>query len=103
MAQRQYRSEQYQYEEYSPKEKPVAYQAYQASKPNKERVKELVFFVNIVLFSLMTVLSAYVYLSMDIPVFFAFLLAIVTGVAGLRLVQFGLKKKFKPKKIQPKK
>lgn len=91
MAQRQYQSQEYQYEEYTPQETSTSYQSYQASQPNKDRINELLFFVNIVLFSLMTVISSYVYLSLDIPVFLAFTMAIITGAIGFRLVQIGLK------------
>lgn len=99
MALRQYQSHEYQYEEYIPKEKKSSVQAYQAPTSNKERVKELLFFINIAIFSLITVISSYVYLSMDIPVLLACILASATGAIGLRLIQVGLKKKFKPKKL----
>lgn len=97
MAQRHYQSHEYQYEEYIPKEQQASYQTYQARNTTNYRVKELVFFINIVLFSLLTVISSYIYLSLGMPVFVAFTLASVTGFIGLRLIQIGLKKKFRPK------
>ena len=48
MAQRHYQSHEYQYEEYIPKEKQASYQTYQARNTKNYRVKELVFFINIV-------------------------------------------------------
>lgn len=100
MAQRHYQSHEYQYEEYTPKEKQATYQTYQTRNNRNDRVKELLFFVNIVLFSLLTVISSYVYLSLGMPVFVALTLASVTGFIGLRLIQFGLKKKFRPKQTR---
>lgn len=100
MALRHYQSHEYQYEEYIPKEKQTTVQAYQAKNLKNDRVKELLFFVNLVLFSLITVISSYVYLSLDIPVFPALCLASATGFIGLRLVQIGLKKKFKPRQTR---
>ncbi|HFI0633020.1 TPA: DUF3270 domain-containing protein [Streptococcus suis] len=95
MTLKQYQSQEYQYEEYLPKEKKAQFQTYQVKNPNNERIKELLFFINIVLFSLITVLSCYIYLSLDVPVFPAFLLACATGFFGLRLVQIGLKQNYK--------
>lgn len=95
MALRQYRPEDYQYEEYIPKEKQVQYQAYHRQYPQKERVMEFIFFANIALFSIITVLSTYTYLSFKIPTLLAFLLAIATGLIGLRIVQFLIKKQLR--------
>ncbi|HFI0119754.1 TPA: DUF3270 domain-containing protein [Streptococcus suis] len=95
MALKQYQSQKYQYEEYNPKEKKALFQSYQVKNPNYERISELLFFINIVLFSLITVISCYIYLSLDMPVFPAFILASATGFIGLRLVQFGLKQNYK--------
>lgn len=101
MALRQYRPDHYQYEESVTKEQQIRYQAYETTNPNKERLKELIFFVNIVLFSILTVFSAYSYLSIGTPTIIAFALAIITGFIGLRLVRFGLQKQHK--RIQQKK
>ena len=95
MALRQYRPDTHPYENSLPKEKQATYQTYQASNPHQERLKELLFFVNIVLFSIITVMAAYIYLSFQIPVFIAFLMAIVTGFIGLRLVQALMRRKYK--------
>ncbi|HFI0395191.1 TPA: DUF3270 domain-containing protein [Streptococcus suis] len=100
MALRHYQSHEYQYEEYIPKEKQTTVQAYQAKNTKKERINELLFFVNIVLFSLITVISAYVYLSVGLPVFLALVLATATGFIGFRLIQVGLKKKFKSRQTR---
>ncbi|MGT2799645.1 DUF3270 domain-containing protein [Streptococcus marmotae] len=95
MALRDYRPDSYYYDETIPKEKQQAtYQAYQATNPAKERLKEFFFFLNIAIFSIITVIAAYIYLSNHVPIFLAFLLAIVTGLIGLKLVQFFIKKKF---------
>lgn len=93
MALRHYQSQEYQYEEYIPKEKNTTVQAYQVKNAKKERINELLFFVNIVLFSLITVISSYIYLALDIPVLLALALASATGLIGFRLVQVGLKKR----------
>ncbi|HFR3539464.1 TPA: DUF3270 domain-containing protein [Streptococcus suis] len=93
MALRHYQSQEYQYEEYIPKEKNTTVQAYQVKNAKKERINELLFFVNIVLFSLITVIASYIYLALDIPVFLALALASATGLIGFRLVQVGLKKR----------
>lgn len=93
MPARKYRPDQYLYEESSPKEKKVSYQAYRFPSPNKELLKEFLFFVNIVVFCILTVLSAYFYLSIGTPTFLAYLFAIATGFVGLRFVQSRLKKK----------
>lgn len=100
MALKQYQSQEIEYEELTPIEKQNRFQAYQFKNLKKDRVKELLFFSNIVLFSLITVISSYVYLSLDIPVFVALCLASATGGLGLRLVQIGLKKRFKPTLIR---
>lgn len=85
MALRQYRPDQY--EEYIPKEKQVSYQAYQTTKPTQQRIQELVFFVNVVLFAVLTVIATYVYLSLKIPAFFAMLFALPTGGIGHALIR----------------
>ncbi|MCK4026612.1 DUF3270 domain-containing protein [Streptococcus iners] len=97
MALRHYQSQEYQYEEYIPKEKNTTVQAYQVKNAKKERINELLFFVNIVLFSLITVIASYIYLALDIPVFLALALASATGLIGFRLVQVGLKKRISNK------
>lgn len=94
MALRQYRPDHYQYDDSIPKEKQQAtYQTYHVANPNRERIKELLFFLNIAIFSVITVIAAYIYLSNRIPVFLAFLLAIATGLLGLNFIRFLLKKK----------
>ncbi|HFI0351472.1 TPA: DUF3270 domain-containing protein [Streptococcus suis] len=103
MALKQYQSQKYQYEDNIPKEKITQFQSYQVKNPNNERISELLFFVNIVLFSLITVISCYIYLSLDMPVLPAFLLASATGLVGLRLVQFGLRQNNKRLKNKIKK
>lgn len=103
MALRQYRPDYHPYEKHSPKEKQATYHTYQAKNPHQERLKEVLFFVNIMIFSILTVIATYIYLCMKLPAFVAFLLAIVTGGIGLRLVQIGLKTyftKLKQKKKQ---
>lgn len=82
-----YRSDNTQYDVHSPKETTPAYHTYQATPTVHQRFKELLFFIHIVLFSLITVLAAYTYLSMNIPQFFAFLLAGTTGCIGLGLIK----------------
>lgn len=98
MALRQYRPEDYQYEEYIPKEKQVQYRAYQRQYPQNERLNEFLFFANIALFSIITVLATYAYLSFKIPTLLAFIMAIVTGLIGLRGIQFFIKKQLRQSK-----
>ncbi|HFU3707511.1 TPA: DUF3270 domain-containing protein [Streptococcus suis] len=100
MVLRNYQSHENQYEETIPKEKKNRFQSFQFEDIQKARVQELLFFVNLVLFSLITVISSYIYLALGVPVFPAMLLASVTGFIGLRLIQFGLKKKFRPKQTR---
>lgn len=95
MALRHYRPEDHQYEEYVPQEQQATYQTYQKQDTGKERFREFLFFVNVALFSIITVLSSYVYLSFKLPTFLAFLLAIATGAVGLKLIQAGIRKQFK--------
>lgn len=99
MALRQYRPDQF--EEYIPQEKQASYQEYQERNTRKEQLKEVLFFINIAIFSILTVISAYIYLSLDIPAFFAFILATATGLLGLKLVQKGLKANYE--RLQQKK
>lgn len=91
MALRDYRPEQYDYEEYIPKEKQATYQEYQVRKPYENRLRDLLFFLNIAIFSILTVMTTYVYLSMKIPVFLAFILGIATGFVGLRVIQIAMR------------
>ena len=91
MALRDYRPKQYDYEEYIPKEKQATYQAYQARKPHENRLRDLLFFLNIAIFSILTVMTTYVYLSMKIPVFLAFILGTATGFIGLRVIQIAMR------------
>lgn len=99
MALRQYRPDDNQYDESIPKEKQQAtYHAYHARNQNEERIKELFFFLNIAIFSIITVIAAYCYLSNHIPVFLAFILAIATGLIGLKLVRFFIKRKLSKRK-----
>ncbi|MGT2910564.1 DUF3270 domain-containing protein [Streptococcus cameli] len=91
MALRQQRPDQYQYEEYIPKEKQAKYQEYSIQHSHTNRLKEVLFFVNVVLFSILTVLTTYVYLSMKIPVFLSFVLGIATGLIGLRVIQIAMR------------
>ncbi|MGT2951515.1 hypothetical protein BU202_10070 [Streptococcus cuniculi] len=94
MALRQYRPDHYQYDESIPKEKQQAtYQAYHVTDPARERIKEFFFFLNIAIFSVITVIATYIYLSNGVPIFLAFILAILTGLVGLKLVQLFIKKK----------
>ncbi|MER0122691.1 DUF3270 domain-containing protein [Streptococcus sp. ZJ93] len=103
MALRDYRPDYYHYHETIPKEKPQAtYQTYQATNSGKERLKEFLFFLNIAIFSVITVIAAYIYLSNHVPIFLAFLLAIATGLVGLKLVQFLIKRKVYPSKNRTK-
>lgn len=96
MALRQPRPDQY--EEYIPKEQQAYYQEYQVKSAAKERLKDLLFFVNIALFSVLTVIATYIYLYLQVPVFLAFVLGIVTGFASLRLVQSILRVRYKKAK-----
>ncbi|MFX3752225.1 DUF3270 domain-containing protein, partial [Streptococcus suis] len=50
-------------------------------------------------FCLINVFAIYVYLYLGFSVFFDFILESATGFLGLRLVQIGLKKKFKHKQV----
>ncbi|MBF0787620.1 MULTISPECIES: DUF3270 domain-containing protein [unclassified Streptococcus] len=94
MALRQYRPDHYEYDNSIPKEQQQAtYQAYHATNPNKERINEFFFFLNIAIFSVITVIATYIYLSNHVPVFLAFILAIATGLFGLKFIQFLIKKK----------
>lgn len=100
MALPNYRSD-HQYESIPPKEKPVSYQEYQARNSRQNQLKEVLFFVNITVFAILTVFSAYIYLTLNVPVFLAFILATATGAVGLKLVQFAIKKQYQ--KIRRKK
>lgn len=95
MALRQYRPDLYQNEEYIPKEQQATYQPYQTHNPRREHLSEFLFFVNIAIFSILTVISTYTYLSLKVPTFLAFLLAVGTGAVGLRIVQIFLKKQLR--------
>ncbi|NQG96950.1 DUF3270 domain-containing protein [Streptococcus suis] len=86
-----------------PKEKQARFQEYETPSENRERLRELVFFINIVIFCIITVFSAYIFLSNDFPVFLSFLLAIPCGAGGLRLVQWALKKQKQKQTKQVKK
>lgn len=90
---RHYRLQENLYEENLPNENENSFQNYQALETNAVRVKELVFFGNLVLFSLLSVLTSFVYLAMGIPVFWSILLASATGFIGLRMVYLGIKRK----------
>ncbi|WP_105123071.1 DUF3270 family protein [Streptococcus suis] len=95
MALRQYRPDQIPTEEYIPKEKQAPYKAYQARESSLPRINELLFFVNIVVFSILTVLATYVYLSLNIPAFLSFCLAIPSGFIGMQLLKYSSNKIFK--------
>ncbi len=92
MALRQYEPDQYEY--HSPKEQQATYQAYQAKNQSTERLKEVLFFLNIVIFSIFTVVSTYIYLFWNVPAFFAFILGGLTGLGALKLIQFTSKRYF---------
>lgn len=94
MTLKQYRPEHDQYDELIPKEKQQAnYQAYQTTHPSKERIKEFFFFLHIAIFSVITVIAAYIYLSNKVPVFLAFFFAMMTGLIGLKLIQYMIQKR----------
>lgn len=95
MALRQYRPDQHPNEETLPYENQAPYQEYESKQEHTERLKDVLFFVNIVLFSICSVLSTYVYLSWNLPTFLAFGLGTVTGFIGLRLVQKGIRTQYK--------
>ncbi|TCD46169.1 DUF3270 family protein [Streptococcus sp. X16XC17] len=100
MALPNYRSD-HQYENTTPKENLVSYQEYHASNYQQQQLREVLFFVNITIFAILTVFSAYIYLTLEIPIFIAFILATATGALGLKLVQFATKRqyqKFRKKK-----
>ena len=94
MALRQERPDQSLYEEHLPKEQQATYQEYQARKPYENRLRELLFFVNLAIFSIITVMATYVYLSMKIPAFLAFVLGMATGFLALRVIQIALRKQY---------
>lgn len=91
MALRQYRPEQSPYEEYSPKEQQATYQEYQPLKKHENRLKDLLFFVNIAIFSIITVMATYVYLSMNFPSFLSLVLGMATGFIALRVIQIAMR------------
>lgn len=94
MALRQERPDQSLYVDNYPKEQQATYQEYQARKPHENRLRDLLFFVNLVIFSIITVMATYVYLSMKFPAFLAFLLGIATGFLALRVIQIAMRKHY---------
>lgn len=95
MALRDYRPDYYPYEDSHPKETQATFQEYKVKNQHHERLKEILFFMNISIFSVITVIATYIYLSLNVPTFFAFVLAILTGVSGLKLVQLGMRTQYK--------
>lgn len=91
MALRQYQPELY---DDSPKEHQATYQAYTPTKTVRQDVKDILFFTNIALFSILTVLSTTIYLSLDIPAVFSLLLGMATGFGSLALMRWGCKRLF---------
>lgn len=61
---------------YSPK-----YQEFQELNSNSAKFRELVFFARVAIFSIMSVLSCFILLSLGIEVIWAFLLAVLISTA----------------------
>ena len=95
MALRQYRPDQSPYENIPPKEKQVTYQEYQKRNYHTEQLKEVLFFVNIGIFSILTVFAANIFLALNLPTFLAFVLAAIAGAVGLRGIQLVVRAQFK--------
>ncbi|CQR25648.1 membrane protein [Streptococcus varani] len=100
MALRQERPDQFLYEEQFPKEQQVRYQEYQTRKPYENRLRDLLFFINLAIFSIITVMATYVYLSVNFPAFLAFVLGIATGFLALRVIQIALRKQYMRMKLK---
>ena len=94
MALRQERPDQSLYEELLPNEQQATYQEYQARKPHENRLRDLLFFVNLAIFSIISVMATYVYLSMKFPAFLAFVRGMATGFLALRVIQIALRKQY---------
>lgn len=94
MALRQYRPEHSPYENTHPKEKQATYQEYQKRSYHTEQLKEVLFFVNIGIFSILTVFAANIFLALNLPTFFALVLAAIVGVIGLRGIQLVVRAQF---------
>lgn len=95
MSLRDYRPDYHPYEEPLPKEKQATFKEYKVKNQYQERLKEILFFVNISIFSVITVIASYIYLSLKFPTFLAFGLAILTSMGGLKLVQLGMRAQYK--------
>lgn len=95
MALRQYQPELY---DDSPKERQATYQAYTPQQTVRQDVKDILFFTNIALFSILTVLSTTIYLSLEIPAVFALLLGMATSFGALTLIRWGFKRFFLSRK-----
>lgn len=90
MALRQYRPDLY--EEIPPKETEVSYHSYRGRHAHINRLKELLFFAHIAIFSILTVFATYIYLSLSIPAILAFALGMGTSLSSLHLVRSLIKR-----------
>lgn len=76
-----------QFEEYIPKESTASFAQYQTSAHDKERIKEVIFFLNIAIFSIGTVLFSYIFLSHRVPGVISFCLAVIFSAFSMTLVR----------------
>lgn len=89
MALRQYRPDLY--EETHPKERESSYSSYRGRPSQTNRIREVMFFTHIAIFSILTVFATYSYLSLSIPALLALTFGIGTSLVALHLTRVLIK------------
>lgn len=95
MALREYK---YREEELTQKTESVTYEAYQENDEHSQQIKELMFFINIAVFAIATVLAVFIFLTFNLNSIMSFVLALPTGLVALQLFRLGLKQHHKNKR-----
>ncbi|MBP2622938.1 DUF3270 family protein [Streptococcus oricebi] len=90
MAIRKYQEENYTYQESSENQLPL-YQEYIPEAETAPRLSELLFFLNIAAFCILTAIFSFVFLSFKMNTFAAFALAITASLASIQSYRMFLK------------
>ncbi|KXT78453.1 DUF3270 family protein [Streptococcus sp. DD13] len=83
------------YEESHPKESRVTYQRYQVPSSASNRLKDVLFFLNITIFSILSVLATYIFLSLGLHTLLAFVAGMISGLFGLKATQLLIRHQYK--------
>ena len=85
-------------EEIHQNEQSIRYQTYQTKPAYIKELNEVLFFINIAIFAVLTVLSTYLYICLNVSILLAFAFGAVSGAIGLKLLHLGIRRAIRKRK-----